>query len=143
MRQAIYLSDSFCRDVFPNNNSGHFTNLLNEPIPPQHSISITEIYYKPMEWYNIRETNNKIFMEFSEIAKGKYNHHWGELHPFGPYRVECRLAPGLYTNVVDLMRTLVNTMNEAALVFFRAHWKKYGHGGIENQFGDGHWAWDH
>src|SRR5437773_2905946 len=145
MRQFIYLSNSFCRDVFPDNNSGQFTNLLNEPIPPQHSISITEIYYKPMEWYNIRRANNKIVTEFSEIVKRKINNHWGELHPFGPYRVKCRVTPGLYTSVFDLMRAVVSTMNDAAVDFFRAHWKKYGHGGAESRFGEDHgqWQWDH
>src|SRR5438477_2457457 len=110
MRQYIYLSNSFYRDIFPNNNSGQFANLLNEPIPPRHSISVSEVYYKPLEWHNIRKTNNEIIMEFSEIAKRKNHNHLGEFHPFGPYRVTCKVTAGLYTSVFDLMRAVINTM---------------------------------
>ena len=69
MRQQIFLSNTFSRNVFPDNTNGEFTNVLNIPIPPRHSISVSEVYYVPKAWLNVRETNNEIIMKFSKIGR--------------------------------------------------------------------------
>src|SRR5438477_10032784 len=109
MRQQIYLSNTFSRNVFPDNTSGEFTNVLCEAIPPQHSISVSEVYYKPMGWHNIRSTNNTILMEFSQIAIQKRPNHMrfrDETH-----KVTAIIPNALYTDVFQLMREVLQAMN--------------------------------
>src|SRR5437773_10827460 len=98
MRQQIYLSNTFSRNVFTDNTSGDFTNVLCEAIPPRHSISVSEVYYKPMGWHNIRSTNNKILMEFSQIAVQKRpNHMQGFYHE--THKVTAIIPNALYTEI--------------------------------------------
>src|SRR5437773_5996322 len=100
MRQQIYLSNTFSRKVFPDNSSGEFTNVLNVPIPPRHSISVSEVYYLPKNWLNVRETNNEIIMIFSGIGRSD-NHtivdDWSKT-----YKISCKVPPGLYTDIFVL-----------------------------------------
>jgi hypothetical protein len=112
------LSNTFCNDVFPNNTSGEFTNLLNEPIASGTAISLSEVYYAPKAWHNVRDSNNDIIMKFSQIG----NH-------YTTHAVTCRIPTGLYTDVFDLMRAIVSTMNRAAFNFFKGWYGNYGEGG--------------
>src|SRR5438477_2871410 len=117
MRQQIYLSNTLSRNVFPDNTSGDFTNVLCQAISPQHSISVSEVYYKAMGWHNIRPTNNDIIMEFSQIAVQKNPNHAGAFRP-ETHKVIANIPPGLYTDVFKLMRAIVDAMNHAAVEFF-------------------------
>src|SRR5204862_8326480 len=117
MRQQIYLSNTFSRNVFPDNTSGEFANVLCEAIPPRHSISVSEVYYKPMGWHNIRTTNNKILMEFSQIAVQKKSNHMGG-YRYETHKATAIIPNGLYTDVFQLMRAIVQAMNYGAMQFF-------------------------
>ena len=120
MRQQIYLSNTFSRNVFPDNTSGEFTNVLCEAIPPRHSISVSEVYYKPMGWHNIRSTNNKILMEFSEISVQKRSNHLGGFR-HETHKVTAIIPNALYTDVFQLMRAIVQAMNYEALLANACH----------------------
>ena len=144
MRQQIYLSNTLSRNVFPDNTSGDFTNVLCEPIPPRHSISVSEVYYKPMGWHNIRTTNNKILMEFSEIAVQKRPNHLGGFR-HETHKVTAIIPNALYTDVFQLMRAIVQAMNYEAVEFFKLYWRMRATIGEDTQFGlygDGG-AWFH
>src|SRR5271154_2416796 len=64
---SIVLSSSLCRDSFPSNHGGEFSNYLNQSLEfddPDESwtVALSEIYYQPDSWENIREGFNEMLV---------------------------------------------------------------------------------
>ena len=62
--KCVYLSNSFCRDVFPDNKPYKFTNYLNEELvlDGEWTVNLHEMCYSSQTWHNIRSSNNKIYI---------------------------------------------------------------------------------
>src|SRR5271154_1612838 len=61
---SIVLSSSLCRDSFPHNHGGEFSNYLNQSLEfddPDESwtVALSEIFYQPDSWENIRDGYNE------------------------------------------------------------------------------------
>ena len=62
---SIIISSSFCKDAFPENHGGEFTNYLNrslefDDLNEQWSVALSEIVYTPDSWMNVRDRFNEI-----------------------------------------------------------------------------------
>ena len=93
----IYLSNTFSKDVYRDNIGSEFTNYLNQPI--KGSIALCEMFYTPNAWYNIRDSNNMIYIKI--------------LHEGVKYEATARIPNGWYIDVFDLMNKVVDAINNA------------------------------
>ena len=61
----IYLSNTLCKDTYPGNKGGEFSNYLNQTLKlnGSWSVALNELYYIPNTWHNIRKNGNKIFIK--------------------------------------------------------------------------------
>src|SRR3977135_1881450 len=62
---SIIISSSLCKDTFPDNHGGEFSNYLNRSLEfdephEQLSVALSEIVYTPDSWMNVREGFNEI-----------------------------------------------------------------------------------
>src|SRR5271156_4733764 len=60
MSHSILLSNTFCRDEYPENQGCEFTNRLNQPLDVSYGkwvINLSEIIYEPYFWPNIRKSH--------------------------------------------------------------------------------------
>ena len=120
----LYLSNTACKNQFPNNKSGEFTNYLNQPLPNDCSIALNEIAYSPETWYNVRNTNNVIKMTYSQTGD-YWNPH--VVSKPGPYERECRIPVGFYSNVFDLLKAIIAEMNGEMNAYLEwHHGQRYG-----------------
>src|SRR5277367_5703944 len=67
MQEIVYLSNSFCKKDFPNNQAGNFQNKLNKSLTfkTKGKVALSEILYTPGSWDNVRHGNNAIGIEIS------------------------------------------------------------------------------
>src|SRR5277367_3218052 len=67
MQEIVYLSNSFCKKDFPNNQAGNFQNKLNKSLifKTKGKVALSEILYTPGSWDNVRLGNNAIGIEMS------------------------------------------------------------------------------
>src|SRR5277367_4107126 len=67
MQEIVYLSNSFCKKDFPNNQAGNFQNKLNKSLTfkTKGKVALSEILYTPGSWDNVRSGNNTIGIEIS------------------------------------------------------------------------------
>src|SRR5277367_5344745 len=67
MQEIVYLSNSFCKKDFPNNQAGNFQNKLNKSLTfkTKGKVALSEILYTPGSWDNVRQGNNAIGIEIS------------------------------------------------------------------------------
>src|SRR5277367_1378268 len=65
--EIVYLSNSFCKKDFPNNQAGNFQNKLNKSLTfkTKGKVALSEILYTPGSWDNVRQGNNAIGIEIS------------------------------------------------------------------------------
>src|SRR5277367_1335277 len=65
--EIVYLSNSFCKKDFPNNQAGNFQNKLNKSLTfkTKGKVALSEILYTPGNWDNVRQGNNAIGIEIS------------------------------------------------------------------------------
>src|SRR5277367_4443866 len=68
MQEIVYLSNSFCKKNFPNNQAGNFQNKLNKSLTfkTKEKVALSEILYTPGSWDNVRQGNNAIGIEISD-----------------------------------------------------------------------------
>ena len=66
MQEIVYLSNSFCKKDFPNNQAGNFQNKLNKSLTfkTKGKVALSEILYTPGSWDNVRLGNNTIGIKF-------------------------------------------------------------------------------
>src|SRR3981189_2666908 len=62
---SIIISSSLCKDTFPENHGGEFSNYLNRSLEfddpnEQWSVALSEIVYTPDSWMNVRDGFNEI-----------------------------------------------------------------------------------
>src|SRR5277367_6125410 len=78
MQEIVYLSNSFCKKDFPNNQAGNFQNKLNKSLTfkTKGKVALSEILYTPGSWDNVRHGNNAIGIEISNypISTKKYDY---------------------------------------------------------------------
>src|SRR5277367_3781918 len=78
MQEIVYLSNSFCKKDFPNNQAGSFQNKLNKSLTfkTKGKVALSEILYTPGSWDNVRHGNNAIGIEISKypISTKKYDY---------------------------------------------------------------------
>src|SRR5277367_2392607 len=67
MQEIVYLSNSFCKKDFPNNQAGNFQNKLNKSLTfkTKGKVALSEILYTPGSWDNVRHGINAIGIEIS------------------------------------------------------------------------------
>src|SRR5277367_4961731 len=67
MQEIVYLSNSFCKNDFPNNQAGNFQNKLNKSLTfkTKGKVALSEILYTPGSWDNVRQGSNAIGIEIS------------------------------------------------------------------------------
>src|SRR5277367_6296710 len=67
MQEIVYLSNSFCKKDFSNNQAGNFQNKLNKSLTfkTKGKVALSEILYTPGSWDNVRQGNNAIGIEIS------------------------------------------------------------------------------
>src|SRR5277367_1743725 len=67
MQEIVYLSNSFCKKDFPNNQAGNFQNKLNKSLTfkTKGIVALSEILYTPGSWDNVRQGNNALGIEIS------------------------------------------------------------------------------
>jgi hypothetical protein len=62
--QTVLLSSELCKDMYPKNHGGDFTNNIATPIEVStfghESVCLSEIIYQPYSWDNMREGSNEI-----------------------------------------------------------------------------------
>src|SRR5277367_5370624 len=65
MQEIVYLSNSFCKKYFPNNQAGNFQNRLYKSLTfkTKGKVALSEILYTPVSWDNVRQGNNAIGIE--------------------------------------------------------------------------------
>src|SRR5277367_6531365 len=64
MQEIVYLSNSFCKKDFPNNQAGNFQNKLNKSLTFKTKGKVAlEILYTPGSWDNVRPGTNAIGIE--------------------------------------------------------------------------------
>src|SRR5277367_3235839 len=70
MQEIVYLSNSFCKKDFPNNQAGSFQNKLNKSLAfkTKVKVALSEILYTPGTWDNVRQGNNAIGIEISNYS---------------------------------------------------------------------------
>ena len=127
----IYLSNVLCKDIYPQNKGGEFSNCLNQTLKfdGSWSVALNEMYYIPNSWHNIRKSNNKILMKISQRQYTTRE----TLYIFSnraqaniPYlgnpkyyamsdieNIECEIPIGQYIDVFDLITAIVYAMNVA------------------------------
>src|SRR5277367_3676074 len=74
MQEFVYLSNSFCKKDFPNNQAGNFRNNLNKSLTfkTKGKVALSKILYTPGSWDNVRTGNNAIGIEISNYPIYKY-----------------------------------------------------------------------
>src|SRR5277367_1699425 len=78
MQEIVYLSNSFCKKDFPNNQAGNFQNKLNKSLTfkTKGKVALSEILYTPGSWDNVRSRDTAIGIEISNYpVKGKVYHY--------------------------------------------------------------------
>src|SRR5277367_152022 len=81
MQEIVYLSNSFCKKDFPNNQAGNFQNKLNKSLTfkTKGKVALSEILYTPGSWDNVRPGSNAIEIEISEYPVFKALYVYKEL----------------------------------------------------------------
>src|SRR5277367_5532649 len=78
MYEIVYLSNSFSKKDFPNNQAGNFQNKLNKSLTfkTKGKVALSEILYTPGSWDNVRPGNNAIGIKISNypISNKKYDY---------------------------------------------------------------------
>jgi hypothetical protein len=111
--RSIILSSQLCKDTYPNNSGGEFSNYLNHPINTYNTlVAITEIYYVPRMWYNVRP-NFKIFIK---VSGHYFEANW---HAVPPAELVCSLEPGYYVDEQDLVEKILYAINLELWTYFR------------------------
>ena len=69
---GIILASELCKDVFPNNQGGDFSNVLHKPLNftgPGESwaVALSEVSYQPDSWHNVHEPGNTISLSLSNF----------------------------------------------------------------------------
>src|SRR5277367_1156910 len=80
--EIVYLSNSFCKKDFPNNQAGNFQNKLNKSLTfkTKGKVGLSEILYTPGNWDNVRQGNNAIGIEISNYPISNKNYDFKELY---------------------------------------------------------------
>src|SRR5277367_2489438 len=67
MQEIVYLSNSFCKKDFPNNQAVNFQNKLNKSLTfkIKRKVALSEILFTPGSWDNVRQGNNSMEIEIS------------------------------------------------------------------------------
>src|SRR5271156_590784 len=115
----IYLSNTFSKDVFPDNKPNKFTNYLNEELVlnEQWTVNLHEMCYGSQTWHNIGSSNNKIYIRLSNIlidVKDPYGPSYiiSQTTYNGPIKIlECEIPIAEYLNGDDLMQQVLNVIN--------------------------------
>src|SRR5277367_4971101 len=81
MQEIDYLSNSFCKKDFPNNQAGNFQNKLNKSLTfkTKGKVALSEILYTPGSWDNVRLGSNEIGIEISDCPVFKALYVYKEL----------------------------------------------------------------
>ena len=69
---SIFLCSSLCKDTYPENHGGEFSNVLNQSLEfddpnDAWTVALGEIFYLPDSWYNIRDGYNKIKVSLTNL----------------------------------------------------------------------------
>jgi len=82
MQEIVYLSNSFCKKDFPNNQAGNFQNKLNKSLTfkTKGKVALSEILYTPGSWDNVRHGNNAIGIEISNYPTSYKKYEYKELY---------------------------------------------------------------
>jgi len=91
MQEIVYLSNSFCKKDFPNNQAGNFQNKLNKSLTfkTKGKVALSEILYTPGSWDNVRHGNNAIGIEISKYPVFEDYHPYKELFVFASEIIEA------------------------------------------------------
>src|SRR5258708_4896400 len=73
---SIYLCSSQCKDTYPENHGGEFSNVLNQSLEfddpnDEWTVALGEMYYLPDLWYNVREGFNEIQVSIQNLPVTK------------------------------------------------------------------------
>jgi hypothetical protein len=107
---SIIVSSELCKDTYPNNTGGEFTNYLNHPINAT-SVALTEIYYTPYMWFNVRKTYNYVLLKLSQVQlkTGEY---------ISSPELKCTIEPGYYVDEQDLIEKILIAINLEIFNYF-------------------------
>ncbi len=108
---SVILSSALCKDTYPNNYGGEFSNYLNQLMCDYTSAAIIEIYYVPYMWYNVRPTTNYILLKLSgvEIDGGVIA---------SPAELICKIEPSYYVDEYNLIETILYSINKEIYNYF-------------------------
>ena len=81
-----------CKDAYPNNHGGEFTNYLNHPIKCR-KVAINEMFYIPYLWDNVRASSNYILIKINGVESIAY------------------VAVGRYDDIRQLVEAILECIN--------------------------------
>src|SRR5258708_9725687 len=76
---SIFLCSSQCKDTYPENHGGEFSNVLNQSLEfddpnDAWTVALGEIFYLPDSWYNIRDGYNEMKISMTNLPVDEIPH---------------------------------------------------------------------